>query len=258
MSSALSALITAAVTANPLPSPEGANKYRGFSGAARSSESGEVTREDVRTLKLVLSGRYAILEDLIPAKGGIFSDYAGYEVSSSTLTPQKGGLGKLSITLVTSTPDAPEDPDPLTETVEVDMSQIEKPLLSHPSVPDGGALNIELWRNEPDAALKKAWSYMEGETLRELTEDEIVWAGKIAAGVESYLLFAPVVTLTGTYASAPTALSVGSLGTPPISVSGYQYLKTGDHVAQNSDRSWTRTQKWTGADRWDADIYGGA
>ena len=92
-------------------------------------------------------------------------------------------------------------------------------------------------------------------TEKTLTAGEIVWADKIRKGVESYLLFAPVITLTGTYDGRPDSGVPGYIATPPVSVDGFEYLKTADRVRQNQDRTWERVQQWTGADEWDTDIY---
>ena len=59
-----------------------------------------------------------------------------------------------------------------------------------------------------------------------------------------------------TYKGRPDVEAPGKREDPPSGgVSGYEYLKTADRLVQNGDRSWTRTEQWTGALKWEELLY---
>lgn len=222
-----------------------------------SWESGGVSVGDVIGRQIVVEGQFAELEATAISlqRGDVVEDYFNMGVDSAELSPRQGGLAKLTIRLVPSTAFETAE-DPLRETVEIDMAQIEKPILTHPKLTGDMPANLALWRDGADEALKRADKYKDAAgNEKTLTETEKKWAAKIRAGVESYLVFAPVITLTGSYDGRPESDVPGHIDTPTVSVSGFEYLKTCDRVRQNADRTWERVQQWTGADKWDADIY---
>ena len=123
----------------------------------------------------------------------------------------------------------------------------------------GMAEHLAAWRDGSDDKLRRENKYKDAaDAVKALTGEEIKWANKIRKGVESYLVFAPVVTRVSEYEGRPQTGGCGKIGAPDAAVAGYAYLKTADRAVQNDKKSWTRTEQWTGADKWDADIYGGA
>jgi hypothetical protein len=78
---------------------------------------------------------------------------------------------------------------------------------------------------------------------------------KLAAGIEGYLEFAPIITKTSIYSDRPYVTGCGYRETPAIHVKGYVYLKNGDRSVQNQDKTWTRTESWQGATTIDTDLY---
>lgn len=223
-----------------------------------SWESGGISVGDATARQIVVEGLLTTLSAtaLSLQRGDVVDDYFGMGVDSAELAPRQGGLAKLTIRLVPSSAFATAE-EPLRETIEIEMAQIEKPLLTHSKLAaDGMAAHLALWRDGDSEERRAANKYLDAtNTEKTLTAGEIVWADKIRKGVESYLLFAPVITLTGTYDGRPDSGVPGYIATPPVSVDGFEYLKTADRVRQNQDRTWERVQQWTGADEWDTDIY---
>jgi hypothetical protein len=248
----LSDLLGSAVSARADPVTKGSVANR------LTWESGALTISDTPQRVVIIDGLYSALLAVLPARGTVYTDFAGMSVDSATLIPKKGGLARLTITLVTTASSSGTTATAaLREKWEIDSAQIEMPLASHPAIAEfeGAADELEMWRNEPDRALKKAFKYDDGGTEKELTGMVKTFAQKILKGVESYLRFNPVISKTGVYDGRPATAAPGYIGTPTVSVAGFQYLKTADRVVQNDDRTWTRTEQWTGALEWDTDLY---
>ena len=96
------------------------------------------------------------------------------------------------------------------------------------------------------------------------TDESALKAAKlILKGIESYLCFHPVVTLTTESEERPSSYGagIGRRGAPPVSgyPGGYEWLKTADRLSRATDGTWTRVQQWTGASKelggWDHDLY---
>jgi len=232
----------------------------GNTGTRESWESGLKQKAERNSLELVYTGNYAELAAAMPAKGttqdagnGIPQ---GYEVEHSKLRPLRGLRGELRIVLVESEESAAEKPEgAITSIIEIDMAQLEKPLLSKPGISDAVPAQIELWRDSP-ANLRLAMKYEQDGDIYDLAGDSLIFAKLILKGVESYLVFAPVVSRTSTYKNRPTPANYGKIETPPVTVEGsWEYLKTADRIVQQADGSYARTEQWTGADEWDRALY---
>jgi hypothetical protein len=78
---------------------------------------------------------------------------------------------------------------------------------------------------------------------------------KLAAGIESYLSFAPVITKTTLHSGMPLTGACAKIETPSVNIAGYEYLKNGDRALQQQDKTWQRVQTWQGADKIDTDLY---
>ena len=238
-----------------------------------TSESGTINVEAMITRDVVLAGMYADLFAMLAEMlaGDSYSEYTGFSVASANLTRKKGNLGKLVLKLVPTTAWSGTivGSTPPSSTVwEFDMAQIEKPLSSHPALMDdtqnpdlvSNATKLELWRNEQRTDLRNAFKYLPtpaSSDAEAVTLEGIVkkFAIKILRGVESYIVFAPVVSKTSVYSGRPETGAIGMIEDPYYCDPDFEYLKTGDHSVQNTDKTWTRTEKWTGADSWDHDLY---
>lgn len=84
---------------------------------------------------------------------------------------------------------------------------------------------------------------------------------KHGAGVEAYLVPAPVARKTTRGPGAGSAAACGGRTTSApfaIAPSGYQWLKTADRIIrQGPSSTWEQVEEWTGAKAWSADLYGG-
>lgn len=190
-----------------------------------------------------------------------------HTVVSRRKTPGKGGFAECIVVLKpkASVPaSGGSGQEALDCTYEIEMAQLEKPILSHPSY-SGYAAHIDAWRNSPPE-IRNADKYVTGTDengeyeTEPLTSSELVVAAKIKKGVESYLVFVPVVTKTTLSAEMPDVSgNVGKRGAPRLKPSGtWEWLKTGDKAVQRQDSTWERVEQWTAADEWDHDLYGEA
>lgn len=226
--------------------------------------SGRLVVADTRQKTIVKQGKYADLEAIVPKKGGTFE---GLQVVSAELSPAKGGMGLLSVTgLKRSTSASTGDPESDETIYEVEMAQLEKPILCHPSF-KVYAEQIELWR-AGDPAQRAAYKYTdaagnEGVALQGMA---LKAAQLILRGVESYLVFSPVCRRTTRVSAAAVdewtdvGGACGKRGSPPNECAGmvsgqWQWLKTGDRAVQTAGAGAERAEEWTGADEWDADLY---
>lgn len=226
--------------------------------------SGRIEVSDRKTTTIVQQGKYADLQGKVPGRGTTFQ---GLDVVSATLTPQKGGMALLSVTGTAhkaSSYSAPGTPDEIV--YEVEMAQLEKPLLSAPAF-SGYAEQVELWK-AGDPATRALYQYDDAQGNRfQLGGQALVAAKLILKGVESYLVFAPVARRTSRYAAKKAEQVFSSVGaacgkrqTPPakltrIAGGTWEWLKTADRVQENSGGGCERVEEWTGADEWDHDLY---
>lgn len=186
-------------------------------------------------------------------------------VVSRRKTPGKGGLAECVVVLKPKTVKPGEGggqpAEELDATFEIEMAQLEKSLLAHPSF-SGYADVVDKWRQSPPE-IRNQNKYVTGVdqdgkyTTESLSSSELAVVAKIRKGVESYLLFAPVVTKTSKSATMPdVAADCGKRTAPAIKPKGsWDWLKTGDRAIQQSDSSWQRTEIWTATDEWDQDLY---
>lgn len=236
-----------------------ANVTKGSTAIRETSESGGVDAGDITRRTVVKEGDYDLLAAAQPARGSASADVAGYTVDTSRLTRRRGNLGKLVINLVpTSAYAGSASETVLTSKIEIDFVQYERPILTHPTLNEGAgnymAVHLQRWIDSgKDGAF---WTYTDAGGTQTLTVDEQAWAALIFKGVEGYLEFAPVVSRTRTYSGRPAVAAPGAIETPPETVAGFAYLKTCDRLVQNDDKSWTRTEQWTGARAWETLLYG--
>ena len=173
-------------------------------------------------------------------------------VLTADLKPEAGGIGTLTAVCSTRPEEGTGDDAVVKTKYETDSARIDKPLLSHPGITEEMRVRIAAWAQDKPADFKFTDSTGSEETL---SKAEQIWAGKMLAGVESYLFFAPVVTRVREYRFRPGSSGIGQRGTPPIAPGSFKWLKTGDRATQDDRGRWTRTETWEGAEKWDTDIY---
>lgn len=233
--------------------------YKGNVAVREGWESRKKTTAVTDALEIIKKGKYADLELLIPAYGAEL--VTGYTVSTAVLTPGRGAMGTLTISLVEkdSSSSGTVPVGAVSCLIETEMAQLDKPLLTHSLFADESAStaeNIEKWKSETDTALRAAYQYTEDGATVDLAGNDLTAAKKILKGVDSYLAFVPVITRTTTYTSRQDPEDIGKIDTPPVTVPGsWEYLKTTDRCIQQADKVYVRTEQWTGAEEWDPDLY---
>lgn len=239
---------------------------RGSASVHDHHTGGRITNAEKKTRIYVLQGRYADLQTQMPERNDRFR---GQRVESAELVRAKGGMGLLTITCLRKGGGASGNPSGnIEETVyEVEMAQLEKPLLSKPGW-DGYTEQIEMWRGA-DPALRAAYKYKDAEDNEfELAGSARKIAKLLMKGVENYLVFAPAVRVTRRSNEQPKDTSefrqigkdCGKRCKPPADslslVAGkWDWLKTSDRCQEAAGGSFERVEEWTGADEWDKDLY---
>ena len=221
-----------------------------------------------------------------------------YKVASLTITRMGGRKGSMVVTLTKRTrSELAVLNDPVTDPeIELEWAQLEKPLLTHSiyrdeSDPDGAGTKTLTWEDrtalgkwESESDLKvKAGTHADCENdrggyhdadnnVQELSENAWHYAQKVLNGVESYLVFQPVVRRTREYlreisdASGARELFTAAelkveidADVPDLSTDGkaWVYMQTADTCTRSGESGrWRRVEEWTGAESWDPDLYG--
>ena len=253
--------------------------YKGECDNQIQPEGVKVMAETI-TRTVVIKGKKTTLEvyqTTVYAKGQTYE--GAWLILSTELRDLPGGMAKLNISLVAKGTTTSNYPDPLETTWEITWQSVEKPITANPNLVDQGSGTtqdvvdlVAAWKDSPqqrkrnyqvplntltreaDPNVDADW-----EDLPEASEALKV-CQKLAAGIEGYLVFSPVVTKKTKYSTSPVGLSggCGIIETPAVTPSGdYVYLKNGDTVLEQDDKTWTRTETWQGADSWDTDLYEG-
>jgi hypothetical protein len=239
---------------------------------------GEKSVGESTTGSVVIKGKYATLEiyqDTVYARG---ETYKGkWIILSSVLRGLPGAMATLTLSLVTKGTETSGYPDALETTWEITWQSVEKPLTANPTLVDQGSGTtqtvvdlVAAWKDSPQQR-KRNYQVPLNTLTREADPnvdadwEDLPAAGealkvcqKLAAGIEGYLVFSPVVTKKTKYSTSPAGLSggCGKIETPAVVPTGdYVYLKNGDTVLEQDDKTWTRTETWQGADSWDTDLY---
>lgn len=237
----------------------------GQTGVHDHHTGGRISVADTTRKTFVKQGLYADLERMLPKKGGRFE---GLRVVSAELVRAKGGMGMLTVVCNRKRGGAATAEGGGADEIvyEVDVAQLEKPLLSHPDY-SAYAGQIEMWR-EGDPAMRAAMRYRDEDGAEQELDGKAEKVAKLLLnGVESYLVFAPVVRRTTRVSDAAEDTWKGEIGRnagkrvrPPAAglrmVSGsWMWLKTADRAAETAGGGAERVEEWTGADEWDEDLY---
>lgn len=232
----------------------------GSTSPRETHDSREIERlRKGRLITIRKNGDYAALAAAMPAPG---EKLDGGRVRTSTLRRLAGGIGLLEYTVrvggLSVVGAGYSD-----AVVEIEMAQTERPITALKKY-SGYAGEIEMWRSG-DAALRSEYKYVdESGNTQSLTGRAIEAAKLILRGIESVLVFHPVLTATRTFDERPGDYGnkVGRRDRPPVSApGGYDWLKTADRLQQSSDGdTWTRVEQWTGASTelggWEKTLYG--
>lgn len=238
---------------------------RGSNSVHRHHTTGRVSVAETVSRAIVLQGPYDALEAMVPPRK---SRFEGLRVSTAELVREKGGMGKLTVTGTRPKKGgggSAQDADGNELVYEVEMAQLEKPIMSNPKYA-GYAEQIELWRNA-EPAMRVQYKYFDQDNQEaQLDGNALKAAQLILKGVESYLVFAPVCRrTTRSEDSAEDAFgkiggNCGKKGRPPavllaLTDGDWEWLKTADRAVETSGGGSERVEEWTGADEWSDDLY---
>jgi hypothetical protein len=236
---------------------------KGNSAVHLHHTTGRVQVADTTTRSIVRQGLYADLEGQVPDRG---SHFEGGTVVSADLQRTKGGMGLLTVTVRDSSSSIYIDTDGDREIVyEVEMAQLEKPILSHPDF-SAYAADVDAWRNAAPAD-RAAMKFRDASNNAvELQGKALAAARLIQKGVESYLVFSPVARRTTKDPRRPRKAfsgigrDCGKIVPPPGKLLGmasgtWQWLKTADRAVQASNGGSERVEEWTAADKWEETLY---
>lgn len=188
-------------------------------------------------------------------------------IAGVVATRQQGRLGTLQVTFSAR--------DEI-ETWNLDFLEIQKPIINWHFGQENG----------PDIPLLRKWQRLEtvdgawdaynnfltevGDESSKLTGETLALAEKILKGVEYYSVYTPVLTRTSvvTDLAGISLGGVGKIGAPTSSGSAAgdvdlstltglakEWLKTADRLQGAVDGTFQRIEQWTGADKWDEDLY---
>lgn len=228
--------------------------------------------KDGQKIELIYVGPYTTLSTNQPARGVAVIGSAGLLVDHSVLKHLSGGRGQMNVICTQSPLPTPGSGE---STIKVRWMQLQKPLETNPRYTTGtftltaDDLNaVNAWKNSSDYNDRKK---MENSattpnpfpptaeptapaTLPVLSTNALDLVKKLKKGEESYIIFVPVITRTTDYKVSFTVGGAGFINSPPISIPGFQFLKTADEMDQSSAK-FTRNEEWTGANVWDPDLY---
>lgn len=248
---------------NPPPVPDAGVITRGHVGLRELPESGAISKVNDAEITLLFKGTKSALALVQPMRGALVTGYDGFEVARSNLTPGRGGLAELEIMLVPKPPmsGALLVPTVIRDQFDIDWMRIEKPIETAAFLGDAeeqaeAAVLLDLWRNS-EPKLRAQFKYLDNAGAEADLEDKTLLAAKkIMQGVESYLEFVPVVQRIRAYRGRPTTGGCGQVEDPPqYVIEGYEFLKTADRLSDPGDGPVMRTEEWTGAIKWDEDLY---
>lgn len=182
----------------------------------------------------------------------------GY-VSAVELQALKGGRGRLIISTAQQ------------DNVAVwglEMAEIQKPIRTWKA-------NEEKEADRPDLALLANWESQAGKQGLEseynaykyngtgLSGNTLILAKMIREeGIDHYAVYTPIITLTTRHNGLPSGVgsNIGKIETPTdapsdLTAIATEWLKTADRIQGSIDGVYTRIQQWTGADKWNTNLY---
>jgi hypothetical protein len=235
-----------------------------------------------KTKTVFIKGKKASLEVYQDTLYAVGQTYEGiWKIASTDLANLPGGMAELALNLVISGSTGESGPEPIStiDTWEINWQSVEKSIVQNPNLLGAYAGSdaenepyrqtvadqVASWREAPlnrkrrfqaaKANLDHSPSANVDADWEDLGAEALKIAKKINKGIEAYLVFSPVITLTQVYSQMPTTGACGTRNTPTVNIAGYVYLKNADRAVQQQDKTWQRVQSWQGADAWDPDLY---
>jgi hypothetical protein len=188
-------------------------------------------------------------------------------VTSAKVVELDAGAGRIDLVLEAAVDSSTFSTEPLGEpTYENEWAEVQKPLETHPECgfltanrdkykdgvqsEDGKQRTWEDWQSltDNDYDSSPGWSLEQYKSLKE-------------RGVDSYVVFQPIVRRTTIHLARPVDLGAasGKRQTPPGAanfsrISDFEWLGGADRCTK-SKRTYTRTTEWQGAELWDELVY---
>ncbi len=253
---------TVPLEAPPLPTTP---VWLGSTGIEENADSPEVnnTKDGIVYIK-TYRGPIATLLSAMPSRLSTVSGVPTlFRVDSIKVKNGPGGVGTMTLICCCAPTNGPEDGTP---TEEVEWTEVQRPLKSHPMFQVDGDYELELtdlaaiqiWQQGADPVMMAAFQYYNAAgAVQTLTTNAQIYATKWLRGQEFYNEYAPVCRSTVSSVSAPTSGGCGIIASSPGIASPppyYKWLKNADRVVKRG-RTWERIQEWIGAWWWDTDIY---
>lgn len=237
---------------------------------------------DLKTTTVIYRGDWKDLEDIAKrlkvgttgknnssSAGNLIQGFNedGEYIAGVIASRQQGGLGTLQVTFSAR--------DEI-ETWNLDFLEIQKPIINWHFGQENGPDIPKLRKWQRLETVDGAWDAYNnfltevGDESSKLTGDTLKLAEKIIKGVEYFSVYTPVLTRTSvvTDLSEISLGGVGKIGTPTSSGSAAgnldlstltglakEWLKTADRLQGAIDGTFQRIEQWTGADKWDPDLY---
>lgn len=183
-------------------------------------------------------------------------------VASVELTRLNGDRGALTLSAT------------LYESIDVwglEMTELQKPIKTWKrNAPDG---------EKPDLTLLSNWEGQAGNQAFEKDYNAYKYRGQALSGntlelakmireegIEAYVVYTPIITCTSRLNGLPGDIgeSIGKIGAPTaadgtdiskLTAAAKEWLKTADRIEGALDGTYTRVQQWTGADKWNPNLY---
>lgn len=256
-------------------------RWRGHKRLRRQAEMNWDFQGSKTVVSFSYVGPYAVCRASAPKHGAELADMAGFHVTNCKVSRQAATIARLSITAESeaASVSVEDNNEPTSTQYEMEWSQIEKPLKQHPmyatggskAITDTGWATVQRWEDETEPAIKGAFKYTEtpdSTDLIPLPENEKHLCQKLNKGVDSYLLYMPVVRKISNHPRQPHTGNCAITGAPsgfdhlPVRKNeagdwvDYVWLKTADRATNSGENNtWQRTEEWTGFDKVDADLY---
>jgi hypothetical protein len=186
-------------------------------------------------VKRTFTGPYGVLRTL--------AETFWVAAESTELSPTTAGEGQLTVTSA-----GVEGQEPPPDVVELTWQELRLPVTEHPAF---NAITPQR-KKEIRKAAEEEGTFTPG------NEAEGYLYNLLAAGTTEYAVGAPVVRRTRTLRTEPGGGGAWTRENPPaLAPEGYEWLKTANETRQEGD-TYTHTEEWTGAERWDPVLYPGS
>ena len=133
---------------------------------------------------------------------------------------------------------------------------------------------IKKWEHYKDIEAWVQWTNFNYSDTEKLEGHALTLAKKIMKGVQTYSIYAPIITKTSTWMYRPEVGGIGKKERPAQRDGWYtfnnegapqswlalasEYLKVGEKSNSNSDGTFTLVEQWQGADEVDPELYDNA